>query len=130
MTHEELAKHWGVSLQEVKSISDYMNAHYYLTVGQHKETKLWYGLMYEWHELPDGEKMPHLAVSSQKGFKTEKEAIQSLNQSCENWQMSLERAQLMNVPQDAYKTLIKIPESVHTHKCHIISTGRNKVHTK
>ena len=40
MTNEELAKHWGVSLAEVKRISDYMNQNYYFAVGQNKETKL------------------------------------------------------------------------------------------
>ncbi len=45
MTNEELAKHWGVSLQEVKNISDFMNTHYYITVGCHKKTKLWHGFV-------------------------------------------------------------------------------------
>ena len=37
MTDEELAKHWNVSLEKVKSISDFMNSNYALQIGKKKE---------------------------------------------------------------------------------------------
>lgn len=128
MTHEELAKHWGVSLEEVKSISDFMNAHYYLTVGRHKETKLWHGLMFE---LTDEEGALPREVLRTKGFKSELEAIQYWNKTVDDLKMPKIRAEmLLNVPQDAYKTLNKIPEPVRVATRHIVSIWRDKEHTK
>ena len=111
MTHEELAKHWGVSLQEVKSISDFMNAHYYLTVGQHRETKLWHGLMFE---ITDEEgALPREVARTKKGFESQLDAVRYWNEQIDGIKMPKIRAEkLLNVPQDAYKALNKIPECV------------------
>lgn len=128
MTNEELAKHWGVSLEEVKSISDFMNAHYYLTVGRHKETKLWHGLMFE---IGDKEGALPREVLRTKGFKSELETIQYWNKTVDDLKMPKIRAEMiLNVPQDAYKTLTKIPECIWvahnlTHVKH-----NNKSHTR
>ena len=128
MTNEELAKHWGVSLDEVKSISDFMNAHYYLTVGRHKDTKLWHGLMYE---ITDEEGALSREALRTKGFKSELEAIQYWNKMVDDLRIPKVRAEMiMNVPQDAYRTLTKIPECVHV--AHNLTPIRhnNKSHTR
>ena len=63
MTEEELAKHWNVSLDEVKSISDFMNKNYCIYVGQNKKDELFYGLMYRMDEKHG----PMLVVSAKNG---------------------------------------------------------------
>ena len=112
MTDEELAKHWNVSLAEVKSISDFMNKTYSLQVGKSKKDGLFYGLIYRM----DKKHGPMLAISSKEGFKTPKAAAEFLNGVCDIMEMTQMRAELMNVPADAYKTLKKIDISIFTQK--------------
>lgn len=112
MTNEELAEHWGVSLAEAKDISDYMNKNYYLCIGQNKEDKLYYGLMYR----VDEKHGPMLAVSSKQGYDTAKEAADILNDVFDTIQMPETKAKLLGVPVDAYKALKKIDTSVLTEK--------------
>ena len=112
MTDEELAKHWNTSLSEVKSIADYMNKNYYLCVGKSRKDGLFYGLMYRMDERHG----PMLAVSTQQGFKTAKEAAIKFNKACDVMEMPEMRAKMMNVPADAYKALEKIDISVYTSK--------------
>ena len=107
MTEEELAKHWNVSLDEVKSISDFMNKNYCIYVGQNKKDKLFYGLMYRMDEKHG----PMLAVSAKNGCKTAKEAAVFFNNACDTMEMPKLKAELMGVPADAYKTLKKIDTS-------------------
>ena len=107
MTNEELAKHWGVSLQEVKRISDYMNQNYYFALAQHKETHLWHGVMYKMHTSPSGNRTPHLWVSSTKGFRTEREAVDDWNKRTDTMICKANPA-LENVPVDAFKAIQKL----------------------
>ena len=119
MTNEELAKHWGVSLEEVRRISDFMNSHYFLSVAKHKTTGLFHGVMYEMRE-DDGERLPSLVLSSEKGFKTKGEAAQYWNDCCDTWKMPKTRAEiLLRVPVDAFKALQKIdlPRQFHHKNC-------------
>ena len=104
MTNEELAKRWNVSLQEVESISKFMNDTYYLCVGQNKTDKLFYGLMFE----IDTKQRHRLVISTKQGFNTSKEAENFMNNSVDAMQMPEGRASLMGVPADAYKTLRKL----------------------
>lgn len=104
MTNEELAAHWKVSLDEVQSISDYMNKIYSMHVGKNKKDGLFYGLIYRMDEKHG----PMLSLSSQQGFNTPAEAASFLNDVCDRIQMPEVRAGLMNVPTDAYKALKKI----------------------
>ena len=130
MTNEELAKHWGVSLDEVKRISNIMNANFYCGIAQRRSDKLFYGVMYTLHETPSGSKTPLLLVSSKIGSQTETEAIQNWNKLLDRMALPKLRAKILGVPQDAYKTLIKIPEPVRTAERHIVSIWRDKEHTK
>jgi len=130
MTNEELAKHWGVSLQEVKRIADIMNANFYCGIAQNKEDKLFYGVMFRWHESPSGNKTPLLSSSSKKGVQTRVEAIRNWNSLLDQIQLPKLRAEMLGVPQDAYKALIKIPEPVRVAERHIVSIWRDKEHTK
>ena len=107
MTNEELAAHWNVSLEEVQSISDFMNKNYSLHVGKSRKDGLFYGLMYRMDEKHG----PMLAVSTKQGYKTPKEAAEFFNAACDMMQMPDMRAELMGVPADAYKTLEKIDVS-------------------
>lgn len=107
MTDEELAKHWNVSLDEVKSISDFMNNNYFLCVGQNKKDKLFYGLIYRMDEKHG----PMLAVSTKQGYETAKEAADYMNNICDNLEFPEIKAELLGVPVDAYKTLKKIDTS-------------------
>ena len=107
MTNEELAKHWGVSLAEVKRISDYMNQNYYFAVGQNKETKLWHGLMYKMHTSPSGNRTPHLKTSSTQGFETIREAVTNWNQMADNM-ICKTNPVFEGVPVDAYKAIQKL----------------------
>lgn len=104
MTDEELAKHWNVSLKEVKSIFDYMNKNYYLCVGKDRKSGLYYGLIYR----NDAKHGPMLAVSSKQGFRTSQDAADFINGACDTMQMPEERAKMMDVPADAYKALKRI----------------------
>lgn len=107
MTNEELAKHWGISLEEVGRISDYMNATYHFALGRNKETKLWHGLMYKMHESPSGNRTPHLWTSSKQGFKTEQEAAEHWNALADTM-IRQSNPVLENVPADAYKAIKKL----------------------
>ena len=104
MTINELAEHWKVSLSEAESISKFMNETYYLCVGQNKNDKLFYGLMYE----IDNKQRCRLAISTKQGFNTSKEAEDFMNKCADAMQMPDGRAKLMGVPVDAYKALRKI----------------------
>ena len=104
MTHEELAKHWNISLEEVKNISDFMNKNYFLCVGKNKKSGLYHGLIYKVNEKHG----PMLALSSKQGFINALEASDFINNACDIIEMPDERAKLMQVPADAYKTLEKI----------------------
>ncbi|MBR3677054.1 MAG: hypothetical protein IKN71_07985 [Alphaproteobacteria bacterium] len=104
MTDEELAKHWNISLEEVKSISEFMNKNYSLHVGKDRKTGLYYGLIYR----NDPKHGPMLAVSSKQGYRTSRDAADFLNSACDIMQMPEERAKMMKVPVDAYKVLKKI----------------------
>ena len=118
MTNEELAKHWGVSLAEVKRISDYMNANYYFAIAQNRETKLWHGVMYKMHESPSGCRTPHLWVSSKKGFKTEREAVEDWNKLTDIIFCKANPI-LEGVPVDAVKAIQKLEmPAVVPHKKH------------
>ena len=107
MTNEELAKHWGVSLKEVNRISDYMNNNYYFALAQHKETKLWHGVMYKMHTSPRGSRMPHLWTSSAKGFKTKREAVNNWNALADTM-VCKSNPVLEDVPVDAFKAIKKL----------------------
>ena len=130
MTNEELAKHWNTSLQEVKRISDIMNEAFYCGVSQSKTDHLFYGVMFRWHISPSGNRTPMLAASSKKGFPTEKEAVQNWNNLLDQVELPKLKAELMEVPRDAYKALKKIPEPIRTHQRHIVSIWRDKKHIK
>ena len=123
MTHEELAKHWGVSLKEVKRISDYMNHNYYFALAQNKETKLWHGVIYKFHESPSGNRTPHLWTSSAKGFETEREAAKNWNELADTM---IRKANpiLEGIPVDAYKAIKKLELSpIASHKAHKHTTS-------
>ena len=121
MTNEELAKHWGVSLVEVKRVSDYMNHTYHFALAQHKETKLWHGVMYKMHTSPSGCRTPHLWVSSQKGFRTQREAAEDWNKRTDTM-ICKSNPILEDVPVDAYKAIQKlevapsIPHKTHANR--------------
>jgi hypothetical protein len=122
MTDEELAKHWNVSLNEAKSISDFMNKNYYLCVGKSKKDNLFYGLMYR----VDKKHGPMLVVSSKQGYKTSKEAAITFNKVFDTLEMPEMKAKLIGVPVDAYKALKKIDTSTMTshEKSHNMCRGR------
>lgn len=130
MTNEELAKHWGVSLQEVKRISNIMNANFYCGIAQRKSDKLFYGVMYTLHESPSGSKTPLLLVSSKIGSQTETEAIQNWNKLLDRMALPKLRAEILGVPKDAYKALNKIPECVRVVQNLRPIRRSNKDHTK
>ena len=109
MTDEELAKHWNVALEEVKSISEFMNKNYVLTVGKKKDDGLFYGLVFR----EDPKHGPMLAMSSNQGFETPREAAVFLNNVCDKIEMPETRAKLLGVPEDAYKALKKIDLSIY-----------------
>jgi len=118
MTNEELAKHWDVSLEEVRRISDYMNHNYYFALAQHKETHLWHGVMYRFHTSPSGNRTPHLWTSSTKGFKTTREAVENWNKLTDDMVCGLNPA-LEGVPVDAYKAIKKLEmPAIVPHKQH------------
>ena len=121
MTNEELAEHWGVSLAEAKDISDYMNKNYYLCVGQNKEDKLYYGLMFR----VDEKHGPMLAVSSKQGYNTAKKAADTLNDLFDTVQMPETKAKLLGVPVDAYKALKKIDTSIFTENANTLTPYMN-----
>ena len=104
MTNEELAQHWKISLDEVKSISDFMNKTYSLHVGKNKKNGLFYGLMYRM----DKKHGPLLTISSSQGYKTAIEAAVFFNETFDTIQMPEMHAKMLGVPVDAYKTLKKI----------------------
>ena len=118
MTNEELAQHWNVPLSEVQSISDYMNNLYTLHVGKNRKDGLFYGLMYR----NDEKHGPMLAVSSKQGYKTPREAAEFLNEACDTMEMPEMRAELMDVPVDAYKTLKKIDVSQYASQTQSLGT--------
>lgn len=107
MTNEELAKHWGVSLAEVKRISDYMNQNYYFAVGQNKETGLWHGIMYKMHTSPSGWRTPLRKASSTMGFKMVREAVENWNKMADNM-ICKTNPVFEGVPMDAYKAIQKL----------------------
>ncbi len=110
MTNEELAKHWNVSLDEAKNISDFMNKTFYMTTGQKAGDRTFYGCIYE--KFRDGSIRPvfTLSANSNSGFETEKEAIESLNKVPERIKIPDARARLMGVPQDAFIALKRIEQ--------------------
>ena len=119
MTDEELAKHWNVSLEEVKSISDYMNKTYYLTVGKSKSNGLYYGCLFKIED-----ERSRLVVSSNQGFATADEAAEFMSTKFDNLELPTMKAELMGVPVDAYKTLKKIElEQKSTEKEHTQGTN-------
>lgn len=118
MTDEELAKHWNVSLEEVKSISDFMNNNFVLHVGKKKDNGLYYGLVFR----EDPKHGPMLAMSSNQGFETPREAAVFLNEVCDRIEMPKLRAKLMDVPTDAYKALKKIDLSAYAPKTKNLNT--------
>ena len=89
------------------NISDYMNHRYYFALAQHKETHLWHGVMYKFHESPSGCRTPHLWTSSTKGFKTEREAVEDWNKLTDTMVCGLNPV-LEGVPVDAYKAIQKL----------------------
>ena len=107
MTNEELAKHWSVSLEEARRISDFMNTNFYSVLARHKKTGLFYPLMYKMHEAPDGEITPHLFLSSKKGFEKAQDAVQFWNEMLNNHTYKYAEA-LWGVPADAFKALKKL----------------------
>ena len=118
MTNEELAKHWGISLEEVKRISDFMNANYFFALAQNKETKLWHGVMYKMHESPSGNRTPHLWTSSTKGFKTEREAAEDWNKLSDRIAQKSNPI-LFGIPVDAYKAIKKLElPTAKSHRTH------------
>lgn len=123
MTNEELAKHWNVSLEEVKSISEFMNNNYVLKVGRKKDDGLYYGLVYR----IDPKHGPMLSLSSNKGFETPKKAAVFLNKTCDKIEMPKIRANLMGVPADAYKALKKIDLSIYASKTKNLNIGNNRL---
>ena len=110
MTIEKLAKHWGVSLKEAQSISDFMNNTFYMTTGQKRGDESFYGLIYE--KFKDGAVRLAFSLSadSKHGFKTEKEAIEALNKAPHRIKIPDGRAKLMGVPQDAFIALKRIEQ--------------------
>ena len=125
MNNKELAKHWNCSASEVKSIAKFMNERFYLWIGE--KDGLFYGYMNEKITYEDGSAVVRPAISINKGFKTPAEAAKALNKICDSLQMPKLRAELMEVPVDAYKTLKKIalPRAIATHKkSYPIDTGR------
>ena len=118
MTDEELAKHWGVSLKEVKRISDYMNDNFYFALAQHKKTHLWHGVMYRMHVSPSGNRTPHLWTSAKEGQKTKREAIEYWNKLADTM-ICKANPILEDVPVDAFKAIKKLElPSVVPHKKH------------
>ena len=118
MTNEELAKHWNVSLEEVKRISDFMNKNFYFCLAQKKETKLWHGRMYRMHISPSGNRTPHLWCESKQGFKTPREAAQNWNK-LSDMIISESNPVELDVPKDAYKAIRKLElPSVIPHRQH------------
>ena len=107
MTNEELAKHWGVSLQEVERISGIVNTHYHSAVGQHKKTKLFHPVLFKMHEAPSGAISFHLAVSCNKGFETEKEAARFWDELLDKMTIP-DVDNVWNIPADAFKALKKM----------------------
>ena len=126
MTYEELAVHWKCSIEKVKSISDYMNEHYCLLVAQHKETRLYHGVICE-NVYNEDHVTPEVRVSTNDGFKTPKEAAEFINSYIDNLELPGVRAKLMGVPVDAWKTLKKIDvskmETPVTSKVHLCGRG-------
>ena len=108
MMIEELAKHWNISLKEAKSISDFMNNTFYMTIGQKHGDESFYGLIYE--KFKDGAVRLAFSLSadSNHGFKTEKEAIEALNRAPHRIKIPDGRAKLMGVPPDAFIALKRI----------------------
>ena len=124
MTNEELAKHWNVSLKEAEDISKFINKYYSLHIGKNRKDGLYYGLIYRMDEKHG----PMLAISSKKGYRTPKEAIDFINSACDTMQMPEERAELLGVPADAYKALKKIDPRTMAPKTQTpnILTGKNR----
>ena len=127
---KELAKHWGVSLQEVKRIANIMNENFYCGIAQRKTDHLFYGVMFRWHESPSGNKTPFLTLSSKQGYQTKAEAIRNWNDLLDKAELSKLCCEIMDVPKDAFKALKKIPEPVALREYHIVSIWRDKEHTK
>ena len=120
MTIEELAKHWNVSLDEAKSISDFMNRTFYMTVGQKHDDKTFYGVIFE--RFKDGAVRPAFTLSADpnQGFKTEKEVIDALNKVLERIKIPEFRAKnIMGVPQDAFIALKRLGQTS------IVATQKN-----
>ena len=116
MTNEELAKHWGISLREVKRISDIVNTHYHSAIGQHKKTKLFHPVLFKMHESPSGAINFHMVASCNKGFQTEEEAERFWNELLDK--MTIPEVQnVWNIPADSFKVLkkLEIPTTV-SHK--------------
>lgn len=124
MTNEELAKHWNVSLEEAEDISKFINKSYSLHVGKSRKDGLFYGLIYRM----DKKHGPMLAVSSKRGYRTSREAVDFINSACDTMQMPEERAELLGVPADAYKALKKIDPRTMASKTQTpnILTGKEK----
>lgn len=111
----ELSKKWNLSLNEVKKIQHFMNEHYHLAVFKSQANHKFYGCLCEMRPLPSGNLYPFLSVSVEKPFNTADEAARFLNEQVDTWEMPKMRAHLMDVPQDAYRLLTKLPVKTKTH---------------
>ena len=111
----ELSKQWNYSLKEVKEIQDFMNERYHLAVIHSQKDGKFYGVLCEMHETPSGTKYPLLVVTVNKPFDTADEAAQFLNKQVDTWKIPDIRAKLMDVPQNAYRLLKKLPVKTNSH---------------
>ncbi len=130
MTNEELAQHWGIPLREVKRISDIMNATFYCGTAQSKTDRLFYGVMFRWHESPGGNRTPLLTASSKQGYQTQEEATRNWNDWLDEMELPELRCKMMGVPKDAFKALIKVPESPRVVQHHTVSVCHSKENIK
>lgn len=105
----ELSKQWNLSLKEVKEIQDFMNERYHLAVFKSQANHKFYGCLCEMHETSSGAKYPLLVVTVKTPFDTADEAAEFLNKQADTWEMPEMRAKLMDVPQNAYRLLKKLP---------------------
>lgn len=110
MNLEELAKHWGKSLEETKRISDFMNDHYHLYVGKHEHGDgLFHAGMYM-YDVSDVARRPHLIFSINQGFKTEQEAIRAINGEIDTLVMPEFKVGELDVPSDACRAICKLDD--------------------
>ena len=108
MTNEELAKHWGVSLEKAQRISDTINQNFHL--GIVKVAKGFQCVMYQMNVSPSGQKRVYEYFRIPVFCKSTAQAIFVSNTLLDAGFIKLPTmfVEVMGVPQDAFVALKRL----------------------